>query len=108
MFSSEATQRMCCIMYLVLLLLHLSKSLCKDNIRCTACIHQDIMDQKSFYDIGYNHGIIVGIILELKVLLRESDWHMRPFGFDVGSLYSNTLYPSLNFLLLLLVGCFEA
>jgi hypothetical protein len=50
----------------------------------------------------------VGIILELKVLLRESDWHMRPFGFDVGSLYSNTLYPSLNFLLLLLVGCFEA
>jgi hypothetical protein len=35
--------------------------------------------------------------------LRESDWDMRPFGFDVVSLYSNMLYPSLG-LLLLLVG----
>jgi hypothetical protein len=44
---------------------------------------------KSFYDTGYNHDIVVGVILELKVLLRECDWHMRPFGFDVGSLHSN-------------------
>ena len=94
-------------MYLVLLLFQLSESLCKDNIYCTACIRQDIVDQKSFYDIGYNHGIIVGIILELKVLLRECDWHMRPFGFDVGSLHSNMLYPSLRFLLLLLIGWFK-
>ena len=93
---------MCCIMYLVLLLLHLSKSICKDYICCTACIHQDIVDQEFFYDTGYNHGIIVGIILEMKVLLRECNWHMRPFGFDV------VLYPSLGLLLLLLVGWLEA
>jgi hypothetical protein len=91
-------------MYLVLLLLHLSESLCKDNICYTACILQDIVDQESFYDVGYNHGIIVGVILELKVRLRECDWHMRPFRFDVGSLHSNMFYPSLGLLLLFLVG----
>jgi hypothetical protein len=66
------------------------------------------MDQKSFNDTIYDHGFIVGIILKLKILLRKCDRHMRPFRLDVGSLYSDMLYPSLCFLLLLLVGWFEA
>jgi hypothetical protein len=37
--SSETTKRVCCIMYLVIWLLHLPKSLRKDYIRCTACVH---------------------------------------------------------------------
>jgi hypothetical protein len=56
----------------------------------------------------YNHGIFVWVVFELKVLLRESDWNMRPFGFDIGPLHCNMLYPSLGFLLLLLVGWLEA
>jgi hypothetical protein len=44
------------------------------------------------------------IILELKVLLGESDWDVRPFLLDEGSLHPNMLYPSLSLLLLLLVG----
>jgi hypothetical protein len=66
------------------------------------------MDQKPFYDIGYDHGIIVGIILELKVLLRKCDRHMRPFRLDIESLYSDMLYLFLSFLLLLLVSWFKA
>ena len=108
LFPFEATQRMCYIMYFVLLFLHFPESLCKDDICCTTCVHQDIMNQESFYDAKYDHGIIVRIILDLKVLLRECDWHMRPFGFDVGSLHSNILYPSLGLLFLLLVGWFKA
>jgi hypothetical protein len=49
----------------------------------------------------------VRIILELKVLLGEGDWYMRPLGLDEGSLDSNMVYPSLCFLLLLLVGWFR-
>jgi hypothetical protein len=108
LLSSEATQRVCCIVYLVILLLHLSEGFCKDDVYCTAYIHQDIVDQEPFNDTGYEHDIIVGIILQLKVLLRKCNRHMRPFRLDEGSLYSNMLYPSLCFLLLLLVGWFEA
>jgi hypothetical protein len=53
-------------------------------------------------------SIIVWVIFKLKVLLRESNWNMRPFGFDIGPLHSNMLYPSLGFLLILLVGRLEA
>jgi hypothetical protein len=74
-------------MYLVILLLHLHESLCKDDIRCTACVYQDIVDQKSLDDIRYDHCIVVRIILKLEVFLREGDWNMRPFGLDEGSLH---------------------
>jgi hypothetical protein len=95
-------------MYLVIRLLHLSESLRENDFRCTACIYQDIVDQKSLGDTRYNHCIVVGIILELKILLGEGDWYVRPFGFDEGSLNSNMLYPSLCFFLLFLVGWFRA
>jgi hypothetical protein len=49
----------------------------------------------------------VRIILELKVFLGEYDWYMRPLGLDEGSLHSNMLYPSLCFLLLLLIDWFR-
>jgi hypothetical protein len=71
LFPSEATQRMCCSMYFVLLFLHLPESLCKDDVCCNAYFHQNIVDQKSFYDARYDLGIIVRIVLELKVLLRK-------------------------------------
>jgi hypothetical protein len=37
--SSEATQGVCCIMYLIILLLHLPKSFCKHDICCTIVGH---------------------------------------------------------------------
>jgi cytochrome c-type biogenesis protein CcmH/NrfF len=58
--------------------LHLSESLSKYNIRCTVCVNQNIMDQKSFDDTRSNHSIIVRVILELKVLLREGNWDLGP------------------------------
>jgi hypothetical protein len=58
-------------MNLVLGLLHLSDGLSKYDIRCTACINQDIVDQKSLDDTRYNHSIIMRVILELKVLLEK-------------------------------------
>jgi hypothetical protein len=61
-------------MNLILWLLHLSKGLSKYIVRCTACINQNIMDQKSFDDTRNNHSIIVRVILELKVLLGEGNW----------------------------------
>jgi hypothetical protein len=69
--SSEATKRVCSIMNLILWLLHLSEGFSKYNIRCTSCIDQNIMDQKSFDNTRNDHSIIVRVILELKVLLRE-------------------------------------
>jgi hypothetical protein len=77
--SSEATKRVCSIMNLVLWLLHLSEGLSKYDICCTACINQNIVDQKSLDDTRYNHSIIVRVILELKVLLGEGDWDVGPF-----------------------------
>jgi hypothetical protein len=65
------------------------------------------VDQKSLDDTRYDHCIIVGIILELKVFLGEGDWYVRPFGLDEVSLHSNMMYPSLCFFLLLLVGEFR-
>jgi hypothetical protein len=49
----------------------------------------------------------MGVVLELKVFLRECDWYMGPLGFDEGSLHSNMVYPSLCFLLLFLIGWFR-
>jgi hypothetical protein len=74
--SSEATKRVCCIMNLVFWFLHLSESLCKYDVCCTACVNQNIMDQKSLDDTRYNHGIIVRIVFKLKILLGEGDWHV--------------------------------
>jgi hypothetical protein len=102
--SSEATKRVCGIMNLVFWLLHLSEGLSKYDIYCTACVNQNIMDQKPLDDTRYDHGIIVRVILELKVLLGEGDWDVGPFGLDEGSLHPNMLHPSLRFLLLLLVS----
>jgi hypothetical protein len=62
------------------------------------------MNQKTLDDTRYDHGIIVRIIFELKVLLGEDNWDVGPFLFDEGSLHPNMLYPSLCFLLLLLVS----
>jgi hypothetical protein len=77
--SSEAIKRMCSIMNLVLWLLHLSEGLSKYDVSCSACINQNIVDQKSLDDTRYDHSIIMRIILELKVLLREGDWDVGPF-----------------------------
>jgi hypothetical protein len=89
--SSEATKRVCSIMNLILWLLHLSEGLSKYNIRCTACINQNIVDQKSFDDARNNHSIIVRVILELKVLLGDGNWDVGPFQLDEGSLHSDML-----------------
>jgi hypothetical protein len=91
-------------MNLILWFLHLSEGLSKYDIHCTACINQNIMDQKSLDDTRYDHSIIVRVIFELKVLLGEGDWDVGPFWLDEGSLHLNMLYPSLCFLLLLLVS----
>jgi hypothetical protein len=77
--SSEATKRVCSIMNLIFWLLHLSEGLSKYDIRYAACIHQNIMDQKSLDDTRYDHTIIVRVIFELKVLLGEGDWDVGPF-----------------------------
>jgi hypothetical protein len=53
--------------------LHLSEGFSKYDIRCTACINQNIVDQKFLDDTRYNHSIIVRVILKLKVLLGEGD-----------------------------------
>jgi hypothetical protein len=76
--SSEATKGMCGIMDLVFGLLHLSEGLTKYDISCTACINQNIMDKKSFDHTRDNHSIIVWVILELKILLGEGNWNVRP------------------------------
>jgi hypothetical protein len=102
--SSEATKRVCSIMNLILWFLHLSEGFREYDIRCTAYINQNIMDQKSLDDIRYDHSIIVRVIFELKVLLGEGDCDVGPFLLDEGSLHPNMLYPSLCFLLLLLVS----
>jgi hypothetical protein len=94
-------------MYLILWLLHLPESLCKDDIRCTACVHWDIVNQKFLDNTRYYHCIVVRIILKLQVFLREGNWNMRPLGLDEGSLHPNMVYPSLCFFLLLLVGWFR-
>jgi hypothetical protein len=101
--SSEATKWMCGIMDLVFGLLHLSEGLSKYDISCTTCINQNIMDQKSFDHTRDNH-IIVWVILELKILLREGNWNVRPSWLDEGSLYPYMLYSSLRLLLLFLVS----
>jgi predicted nucleic acid-binding Zn ribbon protein len=90
-------------MDLVLWFLHLPKSLCKYNVRCTACVNQNIVNQKSLDDTRYNHSIVVRIVFELKILLREGDWDMGPLGPDEGSLHPNMLHSSLCLLLLLLL-----
>jgi hypothetical protein len=69
--SSEATKRVCSIMNLILWLLHLSEGLSKYDICCTSCVNQNIMDQKPHDDTRYDHNIIVGVILELKILLEK-------------------------------------
>jgi hypothetical protein len=79
-------------MYLIFWLLNLPESLCKDDVRCTTSVNQDIVDQKSLDDTRYNHCIVVSIILELKVFLGEGNWNVRPLGFDEGSLHPNMMY----------------
>jgi hypothetical protein len=92
-------------MYLVFWLLHLSKSLCKNDVRFTAYVNQNIMDQKSLDYTRYNHSIIVRIIFKLKIFLGEGNWNVRPLGPDEGSLHPNMLHSSLrSFLYFLLAG----
>jgi hypothetical protein len=66
-------------MNLVIWLLHLSEGLSKYDVGYTACVNQNIVDQKSFDDTRYDHSIIMRIILELKVLLGEGDWDVGSF-----------------------------
>jgi hypothetical protein len=66
-------------MNLILWLLHLSEGLGKYDVRCTAYINQNIVDQKPLDDTRNDHSIVVRIILELKVLLGEGNWDMGPF-----------------------------
>jgi hypothetical protein len=87
-----------------LLVLALSESLCKDDVRCTTCVNQNIVDQKSLDDTRYNHGIIVRIVFKLKILLGEGDCDVIPLLSDEGSLHPNMLHSSLCFLLLLLIS----
>jgi hypothetical protein len=91
---------------LVLWFLHLSEGFGKYDVCYTACVNQNIVDQKSLDNTRYDHIIIVRVIFELKVLLGEGegDWDVRPLGLDEGSLHPNMLHPSLRFLLLLLVS----
>jgi hypothetical protein len=65
-------------MNLVLSFLHLLESLCKYNVHCTACVNQNIVDQKPLDDTRYNHSIVVWIIFEMKILLGEGDWDVGP------------------------------
>ena len=77
----------------------------KYDICCTACINQNIMDQKSLNDTRYDHSIIMRVIFELKVLLGEGDWDVGPHGSDKGSLHPNMLHSSLaSFFCFLLAG----
>jgi hypothetical protein len=78
-------------MNLVFWFLHLSESLCKYDIRCTARVNKNIVDQESLDDTRYNRGIIVRIVFKLKILLGEGDWDMRPLASDEGSLHPNML-----------------
>jgi hypothetical protein len=71
-------------MNLILWFLHLSEGFSKYDIRYTACINQNIMDQKSLNDTRYDHSIIMRVIFELKVLLGEGDWDVRPFDLMKG------------------------
>jgi hypothetical protein len=80
-------------MNFVLWFLHLPESLCKYNIRCTACVNQNIVDQETLDDTRYDHSI-----------LGEGDWDVGPLGLDEGSLHPNMLHSYLCFLLLLLVS----
>jgi hypothetical protein len=77
--SFEATKRVCSIMNLIFWFFHLSEGLSKYDIRCTAYINQNIMDQKSLDDTRYDHSSIVRVIFELKVFLGEGDWDVGPF-----------------------------
>src|SRR5688572_28969854 len=97
---------MCGIKNFIFGLLHLCEGLSKYDISCTAYINQNIVDQKSFDNTRDNHSIIVWVILELKVLLGEGNRDVRPSLLDEGSLHPDMLYPSLCFLLLLLIGWF--
>jgi hypothetical protein len=74
-------------MNLILLFLHLSKSFCKYDVGCAACVNENIVNQKSLDDTKYNHSIVVGIVFELKILLGEGDWDVGPLGPDEGSLH---------------------
>jgi hypothetical protein len=94
-------------MYLIILLLHLPESFCNDDICYTACVYKDIVHQEPLDDTRYDHCIIMRVVLELKVFLGEGDWYVRPLRLDEGSLHSNMLYPSLCFLLLLLISWFK-
>src|SRR5688572_7394136 len=95
---------MCSIMNLIFWLLHLSEGFSKYDVSCTACIDQDIVNQKSFDNTRDNHGIVVWVIFELKVLLRECNRNVRAYLVDVGSLQPSMLYSSLCFVRLLLVS----
>jgi hypothetical protein len=73
-------------------------------------VFEDLRKTKApntFDNTRYDHCIIMGVVLELKVFLRECDWYMGPLGFDEGSLHSNMLYPSLCFFLLFLISWFR-
>jgi hypothetical protein len=74
--SSEAIEGMCCIVYLIILLLHLPELFCKDDICCATYVYKDVVYQETLDDARYDHCIIMRVVLELKVLLGEGDWYV--------------------------------
>jgi hypothetical protein len=73
----------------VICFLHLSECFSKDDVCRTNHIYEDIVNQEAFYDTRYNHGIIMWVIFQLKVLMGEGDWNMRPFRSKIETLHSN-------------------
>jgi hypothetical protein len=65
------------------------------------------VNYETFDYIRDNHGISVWVIFETKIILKESNRDMGPFGPNVGSLDTYMLHPSLGFFLLLFVTGFE-
>jgi hypothetical protein len=65
------------------------------------------MDHNVVYNTRDHHGVSVWIVLETKIILRECDWYVGPFGLDVGSLDTHMLHPSLGFFPLLPFARFE-
>jgi hypothetical protein len=89
-------------------LLHFPESLDKYDVCNTSCVNQNIVYYETFYYTRDNHGISVRVIVETKIILREGNRDMGPFGPDVGSLDTYMLHPSLGLFFLLFIAGFKA
>jgi hypothetical protein len=55
-----------------------------------------------------NHGFSVRVIFETKIIMKEGNRDMVPFGPDVGSLDTYMLHPSLGLFFLPFIAGFKA